>query len=98
MMYKIFSIACALVLCAMPLSEGQQGLDSNADVVLSRDVMREDIHAAELFYEDTGESEEEWERGWMRALALRDAEEEKPFAFDYDDADWGDFDWDWEVI
>lgn len=98
MMHKIFSIACALVLCAMPLSEGQQGLNSREETAPSRNIERVDVHTADSFYEDTGLSEEEWEQGWRQALALHAAEVEETFADEFDDIDFDDADWDLEAI
>ena len=104
MMNKIFSIVCALALCIMPFSESQEGFDRDVEIEFSQSAarapraLREDVHPADLFYEDTGESEEEWEQGWKQVLALYAEEEAEAFAFDSDDADWDDFGWNMEAI
>ena len=99
MMNKIFSIICALALCAMPIPEGQ-----DANIELSRSAaraprtLREDARPDDLFYVDTGESEEEWEQGWRQVLALYEEEEPETPTFDFGEDDWGDFDWNIEAI
>ena len=114
MIRKFLCITCvvALALCAMLVSEradfecGANAMASQTAVRAPR-ALREDVLPSDGFWEDSGETDEEWLQGWERALAIDEgdvnlsfadaSEDEMFFDFDFGDIDWNGFDMDMDM-
>ena len=113
MIRKFLCITCVLAfaLCAMLLSERadfEYGANAKASQIAVRAPrsLRQDAQPSDDFFEDSGETDEEWMRGWEQALAEGDAdlcfadasEDEMIFGFDFGDIGCIGFDVDMEAI